>query len=82
MIPGVRVSQSQIAKQLIGRLSILAQRAVNYAPQNLVADGNLYDAAAEFRWNEPKHWISMSFADWRAATGQDRRACRIERAAE
>jgi hypothetical protein len=45
--------------------------AANYAPENFTADGNLYDPAAEFRWKERKHWISMSFAEWQEATGQD-----------
>ena len=45
--------------------------AANYAPEHFAADGNFYDAAAEFRWKEPKHWITMSFADWQVATSQD-----------
>ncbi len=43
----------------------------NYAPTDFVADGNLYDPDARFRWNNSKHWESISFADWRAATNQD-----------
>ncbi len=45
--------------------------AVNYAPDEFVAEGNLYDADAGFRWNEPKHWLSVPFSDWQTATRQD-----------
>ena len=45
--------------------------AVSYAPADFVADGNVYDPDARFRWNNSKHWESISFADWRAATSQD-----------
>jgi hypothetical protein len=46
--------------------------AADYAPTDFVADGNVYDPHARFRWNNLKHWESISFADWRAATNQDR----------
>jgi len=45
--------------------------AVNYAPNDFVADGNLYDTNASFRWNEPKHWLHIPFMDWKSTTGQD-----------
>ena len=45
--------------------------AVDYAPQRLIADGNVYDADAGFRWNNRKHWESVALAAWKAATRQD-----------
>jgi len=45
--------------------------AVDYAPTDFVADGNAYDGSAGFRWNNRKHWESVSFTAWRAATKQD-----------
>lgn len=35
------------------------------------ADGNVFDPDAGFRWNNRKHWQSLTFAQWRDATGQD-----------
>ncbi len=43
----------------------------NYAPSNLIARGNIYDPDARFRWNQTKHWVTMSFSEWKEATGQD-----------
>lgn len=48
--------------------------AVDYAPARWVADGNVYDPGAGFRWGEPRSWESVSFTAWRAATGQDARS--------
>jgi hypothetical protein len=45
--------------------------AANYAPTDFVADENAYDPDARFRWDNTKHWESISFIDWQAATGQD-----------
>ena len=45
--------------------------AADYAPTDFIADENVYDPDARFRWNDPKHWESISFADWQAATNQD-----------
>ena len=45
--------------------------AANYAPTGFVAGENVYDPDARFRWNNSKHWESISFADWQAATDQD-----------
>jgi hypothetical protein len=45
--------------------------AAAYAPTDFVADGNVYDPDARFRWNNRKHWESISFAEWQAATNQD-----------
>ena len=43
----------------------------DYAPSNLISRGNVYAPGARFRWNETKHWVTMSFSEWKAATGQD-----------
>ena len=43
----------------------------SYAPTDLVASGNLYAPNAAFRWNETKHWVKITFAEWQVATGQD-----------
>ena len=44
---------------------------VNYAPTGFVANGNVYDPNGQFRWDEIKHWGTISFDKWQAATGQD-----------
>jgi hypothetical protein len=44
---------------------------VDYAPSHLISRGNVYAPGARFRWNETKHWVTMSFSEWKAATGQD-----------
>ena len=48
--------------------------AVDYAPAAFIADGNVYDARSGFRWNEPKHWVSMAFTKWKSAAKQDARS--------
>jgi len=48
--------------------------SVDYAPKHFRADGNVYDEAGGFRWNETKHWRSVPAAAWRSATGQDLRS--------
>ena len=45
--------------------------AADYAPTDFVADENVYDPDARFRWDNSKHWESISFADWQNATNQD-----------
>ena len=44
---------------------------VSYAPTGFVADGNVYDPSANFRWNETRHWITIPFSQWKTVTGQD-----------
>ena len=44
---------------------------VDYAPSNLISRGNVYAPGARFRWEETKHWVTMSFSEWKAATSQD-----------
>ena len=60
-----------IKNNLISKAGEGLNIAVSYAPADFVADGNVYDPDAHFRWNNLKHWESISFADWRAATNQD-----------
>ncbi len=45
--------------------------AADYAPTDFVADENVYDPDGRFRWDNSKHWESISFADWQNATNQD-----------
>ena len=61
-----------IRNNIVARAGEGANVAADYAPTRFVADGNVYDPKAAFRWNDPKHWQSVPFAAWRAATGQDR----------
>jgi hypothetical protein len=60
-----------IKNNLIAKAGDGLNVAVDYAPTDFVADENVYDPHAGFRWNNPKHWESVSFADWQAATSQD-----------
>jgi hypothetical protein len=68
---GVRQQRFIIKNNIIAVAGDGRNFAVDYAPQKSVADVNVYDARAGFRWSEPKHWLSMSFDEWKAATGQD-----------
>jgi len=38
---------------------------IDYAPSNLMSRGNVYAPGARFRWNETKHWVTMSFSQWK-----------------
>ena len=44
---------------------------VSYAPTGWVANGNVYDPDAVFRWDETQHWVTISFSEWKTETGQD-----------
>ncbi len=44
---------------------------VSYAPTNFIANGNIYNPSVPFRWNTTDHWVTISFAAWQTATGQD-----------
>ncbi len=44
---------------------------LDYAPTGLIANGNIYDPSGQFRWDETQHWVTLSFSQWQAATGQD-----------
>jgi hypothetical protein len=44
---------------------------VSYAPTGWVANGNVYDPNAAFRWDETQHWVTISFSEWQTQTGQD-----------
>ena len=72
-LPGVRHRQERfvVHNNIIAQAGPGANIAVAYAPAHFVADGNVYDEKAGFRWNNPKHWERFSFAAWRAATHQD-----------
>ena len=45
--------------------------AADYAPTQLVADGNLYDPRAKFLWGSRQRRDALPFARWQAATAQD-----------
>jgi len=63
-----------IKNNLIANVGDGVNLAVDYAPTQFVADGNIYDPAARFRWNNPKHWESRSFSAWRQTVEQDVRS--------
>jgi len=48
-------------------LGILAE----YAPSQLIADGNLYGPGVRFVWNRLQRGKALSFTDWQAVTGQE-----------
>jgi len=60
-----------IRNNVIANAGVGQNIALDYAPTNFVAGGNVYDPRAGFRWNNRKHWESISFPEWQAATGQD-----------
>ena len=73
VLPGVRHRQERfiIHNNIIAQAEPGANIAAAYAPAHFVADGNVYDEKAGFRWSNAKHWERVPFAAWRAAAKQD-----------